>query len=146
MVGGHCTRVDPYYLTHKAEATGSHPEIILAGRRLNDSMGAYVASQLIKAMLQQRIHVDGARVLVIGLTFNETCPGLLMDRHCVVPSRGSEFEHETSLQMTSAMLGSGYANLVFGACFADWAPQWSASTRVRPRSSSSRPLAGEYFR
>ncbi|MCF5071288.1 Vi polysaccharide biosynthesis UDP-N-acetylglucosamine C-6 dehydrogenase TviB [Pseudomonas syringae] len=76
LVGGHCIGVDPYYLTHKAQAIGYHPEIILAGRRLNDSMSAYVASQLVKAMLKRRIHVDGARVLVMGLTFKENCPDL----------------------------------------------------------------------
>ncbi len=76
LVGGHCIGVDPYYLTHKAEAIGYHPEIILAGRRLNDGMGAYVVSQLIKAMVRRRIHVDGARVLVMGLAFKENCPDL----------------------------------------------------------------------
>lgn len=76
LVGGHCIGVDPYYLTHKAQSIGYHPEIILAGRRLNDGMGAYVVSQLIKSMLKRRIHVDGARVLVMGLTFKENCPDL----------------------------------------------------------------------
>ncbi|XXF10702.1 Vi polysaccharide biosynthesis UDP-N-acetylglucosamine C-6 dehydrogenase TviB [Pseudomonas sp. D2-3] len=76
LVGGHCIGVDPYYLTHKAQSIGYHPEIILAGRRLNDGMGAYVVSQLVKAMLKRRIHVDGARVLVMGLTFKENCPDL----------------------------------------------------------------------
>ncbi|HBN8469021.1 TPA: Vi polysaccharide biosynthesis UDP-N-acetylglucosamine C-6 dehydrogenase TviB [Pseudomonas aeruginosa] len=76
LVGGHCIGVDPYYLTHKAQSIGYHPEIILAGRRLNDGMGAYVVSQLVKAMLRKRIHVDGARVLVMGLTFKENCPDL----------------------------------------------------------------------
>ena len=76
LVGGHCIGVDPYYLTHKAQAIGYHPEIILAGRRLNDGMGAYVVSQLVKAMLKQRIQVDGARVLIMGLTFKENCPDL----------------------------------------------------------------------
>lgn len=76
LVGGHCIGVDPYYLTHKAQAVGYHPEIILAGRRLNDAMGAYVVSQLVKAMLKKRIHVQGARVLVMGLTFKENCPDL----------------------------------------------------------------------
>jgi len=76
LVGGHCIGVDPYYLTHKAQAIGYHPEIILAGRRLNDSMGSYVVSQLVKAMLKRRIHIDGARVLVMGLTFKENCPDL----------------------------------------------------------------------
>lgn len=76
LVGGHCIGVDPYYLTHKAQAIGYHPEIILAGRRLNDAMGSYVVAQLVKAMLKRRIHVDGARVLVMGLTFKENCPDL----------------------------------------------------------------------
>jgi UDP-N-acetyl-D-galactosamine dehydrogenase len=76
LVGGHCIGIDPYYLTHKAEAIGYHPEIILAGRRLNDSMGAYVGGQLVKAMLKRRIQVRGARVLVMGLTFKENCPDL----------------------------------------------------------------------
>jgi UDP-N-acetyl-D-galactosamine dehydrogenase len=76
LVGGHCIGVDPYYLTHKAQTIGYHPEIILAGRRLNDGMGAYVVSQLVKAMLKKRIHVEGARVLVMGLTFKENCPDL----------------------------------------------------------------------
>lgn len=76
LVGGHCIGVDPYYLTHKAESIGYHPEIILAGRRLNDSMGEYVVSQLVKAMTKRRIHVDQARVLVLGFTFKENCPDL----------------------------------------------------------------------
>ena len=76
LVGGHCIGVDPYYLTHKAQSMGFHPEIILAVRRLNDSMGAYVADQLLKAMMKRRIHVDGSRVLIMGLTFKENCPDL----------------------------------------------------------------------
>lgn len=95
LVGGHCIGVDPYYLTHKAQAVGYHPEIILAGRRLNDNMGAYVANQLIKAMIKRSIQIEGARVLVMGLTFKENCPDLrntrvmdivaeLRDYHCAV--------------------------------------------------------------
>ena len=76
LVGGHCIGVDPYYLTHKAQAIGYHPEIILAGRRLNDSMGSYVVAQLVKAMTKKRIHVDDAKVLVMGLAFKENCPDL----------------------------------------------------------------------
>jgi len=76
LVGGHCIGVDPYYLTHKAQSIGYHPEVILAGRRLNDSMGAYVASQLVKAMTKKRIQVQGSRVLLLGLTFKENCPDL----------------------------------------------------------------------
>jgi hypothetical protein len=80
LVGGHCIGVDPYYLTHKAQAVGYHPEIILAGRRINDSMGGYVASQLVKRMTKDGIPVQGARVLVLGLTFKENTPDLRNSR------------------------------------------------------------------
>ena len=80
LVGGHCIGVDPYYLTHKAQEIGHHPEIILAGRRLNDGMGAYVASELVKAMLRKGARVQGARVLVMGLTFKENTPDLRNSR------------------------------------------------------------------
>ncbi|MEB2332659.1 MAG: Vi polysaccharide biosynthesis UDP-N-acetylglucosamine C-6 dehydrogenase TviB [Nitrosomonas sp.] len=76
LVGGHCIGVDPYYLTHKAQAIGHHPEIILAGRRLNDSMGVYVVSQVVKAMTKKRLQVEGAKVLIMGLAFKENCPDL----------------------------------------------------------------------
>lgn len=76
LVGGHCIGVDPYYLTHKAQQVGHDPEVILSGRRINDRMGAYVAGQLIKQMIKRRIQVEGARVLVLGLTFKENCPDL----------------------------------------------------------------------
>lgn len=76
LVGGHCIGVDPYYLTHKAQAIGYHPEIILAGRRLNDGMGAYVASQLVKTMIKRGMVVQHARVLIMGLTFKENCPDI----------------------------------------------------------------------
>src|SRR5512135_2439741 len=76
LVGGHCIGVDPYYLTHKAQAIGYHPEMILAGRRINDNMGIYVAHQVVKLMTQRRIPVVDAQVLVLGLTFKENCPDL----------------------------------------------------------------------
>ncbi|MCS6095037.1 Vi polysaccharide biosynthesis UDP-N-acetylglucosamine C-6 dehydrogenase TviB [Shewanella baltica] len=76
LVGGHCIGVDPYYLTHKAQSIGYHPEVILAGRRINDGMSRYVASQLVKAMLKKRIHIEGANVLIMGLTFKENCPDI----------------------------------------------------------------------
>lgn len=74
LVGGHCIGVDPYYLAQKAQQYGYHPEIILAGRRLNDSMGEYVASQVVKKMIKQGIQVKGANILVLGITFKENCP------------------------------------------------------------------------
>jgi len=74
LVGGHCIGVDPYYLTHKAQAVGYHPEMILAGRRINDNMGIYVAQQVAQLMIQRKIQVKDSRVLLMGLTFKENCP------------------------------------------------------------------------
>jgi UDP-N-acetyl-D-galactosamine dehydrogenase len=74
LVGGHCIGVDPYYLTHKAQAVGYHPEMILAGRRINDNMGLYVAQQVTQLMIRNRIQVCDSRILVMGLTFKENCP------------------------------------------------------------------------
>ncbi|RYE80589.1 MAG: Vi polysaccharide biosynthesis UDP-N-acetylglucosamine C-6 dehydrogenase TviB [Oxalobacteraceae bacterium] len=76
LVGGHCIGVDPYYLTHKAAALGYHPQVILAGRRINDNMGGYVVGQLVKKMLKSQIPVVNASILIMGLTFKENCPDL----------------------------------------------------------------------
>ncbi|WP_010255481.1 nucleotide sugar dehydrogenase [Treponema primitia] len=76
LVGGHCIGVDPYYLTYKAQEIGYHPEVILAGRRLNDNMGIYVASDLIKMMIRRGINVSGARIIILGITFKENCPDI----------------------------------------------------------------------
>ena len=97
LVGGHCIGVDPYYLTHKAQAIGYHPEIILAGRRLNDSMGAYVVAQLVKAMTKRRIQVEGAKVLVMGLTFKENCPDLRNTRVVDIVAELKEYNCEVDV-------------------------------------------------
>jgi UDP-N-acetyl-D-galactosamine dehydrogenase len=76
LVGGHCIGVDPYYLTHKAESLGYRPEVILAGRRINDGMGGYVARELVKEMIRRGVAVKGSRVLVLGLAFKENTPDL----------------------------------------------------------------------
>jgi UDP-N-acetyl-D-galactosamine dehydrogenase len=76
LVGGHCIGVDPYYLTHKAQAIGYQPEIILAGRRINDNMGKYVVSSVVKMMIQRNIPIATSRVLILGLTFKENCPDI----------------------------------------------------------------------
>lgn len=76
LVGGHCIGVDPYYLAQKAQEVGYHPEIILAGRRLNDTMGQYVASEIVKLMIQKDIKVKGSKVLMLGITFKENCPDI----------------------------------------------------------------------
>jgi UDP-N-acetyl-D-galactosamine dehydrogenase len=97
LVGGHCIGVDPYYLTHKAESIGYHPEIILAGRRLNDNMGAYVVTQLVKAMASRHIQITEARVLVMGLTFKENCPDLRNTRVVDIIEELNEYNVKTDV-------------------------------------------------
>ena len=80
LVGGHCIGVDPYYLTHKASSLGYLPEVILAGRRMNDGMGRYVASELVKLMIRKGCAINGARVLILGMTFKENCPDIRNSR------------------------------------------------------------------
>lgn len=80
LVGGHCIGVDPYYLTHKSQEIGYHPEMILAGRRINDNMGIYVATEVAKLMVKRRIHVMGANILIMGLAFKENCPDVRNSR------------------------------------------------------------------
>jgi len=91
LVGGHCVGVDPYYLTYKAQQIGFHPAMILAGRRINDGMGAYVASRVIKLMVQRRAHIGGARVLILGLAFKENCPDLRNTRVVDIIAELSEY-------------------------------------------------------
>jgi UDP-N-acetyl-D-galactosamine dehydrogenase len=80
LVGGHCIGVDPYYLTHKAESIGYHPQVILSGRRINDGMGKYVADQAVKRMILRGFRVNGDAVIVLGLTFKENCPDIRNSR------------------------------------------------------------------
>ena len=124
LVGGHCIGVDPYYLTHKAQAIGYHPEIILAGRRLNDGMGAYVVSQLVKAMTRKGIAVAGAKILLMGLAFKENCPDLrntrvvdivteLKDYNCQIDvfdpwADAGEANHEYGLTLTEKPENGAY--------------------------------------
>lgn len=97
LVGGHCIGVDPYYLTHKAQEIGYHPEIILAGRRINDGMGAYIVSEVVKQMIKRRIQVKGASVLIMGLTFKENCPDLRNTRVVDIVKELSEFSAEVEV-------------------------------------------------
>lgn len=92
LVGGHCIGVDPYYLTHKAQEIGYHPEIILAGRRINDGMGAHVVERVVKRMTQKQIHVVGSNVLILGLTFKENCPDLRNTRVIDIVAEFSQYE------------------------------------------------------
>jgi UDP-N-acetyl-D-galactosamine dehydrogenase len=91
LVGGHCIGVDPYYLIHKSQEVGCYPEVISAGRRVNERMGGYVVAQLVKAMTKRRIHVEGARVLVMGLAFKENCPDLRNTRVADIVTELKEF-------------------------------------------------------
>lgn len=91
LVGGHCIGVDPYYLTHKAQSIGYNPEIILAGRRLNDNMGIYVANQVIKLMIKKGHKIEGSKVLVLGITFKENCPDIRNSRVIDVIEELQEF-------------------------------------------------------
>ena len=97
LVGGHCIGVDPYYLTHKAQEIGYHPEIILAGRRINDGMGAYVVSEVVKQMIKRQIQVKGASVLIMGLAFKENCPDLRNTRVVDMVKELSEFSTEVAV-------------------------------------------------
>lgn len=112
LVGGHCIGVDPYYLTHKAQAIGYHPEVILAGRRVNDGMGQYVAAQLVKAMTKRKIQVDGARVLVMGLTFKENCPDLRNTRVLDILSELGEYN--VSVDVVDPWVNSEEAHAEYG--------------------------------
>ena len=127
LVGGHCIGVDPYYLTHKAESLGYHPEIILAGRRLNDNMPAYVANRVVKLMIQKGHKVQGANVLVLGITFKENCPDIrnskvigviheLQDYGCNVIihdpwADAKEVQHEYGLELSPRPNGGSEATI-----------------------------------
>jgi len=112
LVGGHCIGVDPYYLTHKAESVGYHPEMILAGRRLNDGMGHYVVSQVVKSMLKKRIQVEESKVLIMGLTFKENCPDI---RNTKIVDIVSELkEYNIDVDITDPWCSSDEVKSVYG--------------------------------
>ena len=124
LVGGHCIGVDPYYLTHKAQEIGYHPEMILAGRRLNDSMPVHVAGEIVKLMTAKRIQVNGSRILVLGITFKENCPDIrnskVVDVVREMQKYGAKVEvydpwadsaecrHEYGLRLTRSLKRNGY--------------------------------------
>ena len=128
LVGGHCIGVDPYYLTHKAQELGYHPEVILAGRRINDGMGSFVATQVLRLMAQRGISIVGARILVLGLAFKENCPDLrntrvvdivreLQDYHAQVDVHdpwvdAAEARHEYGLDPVAEPPAGGYDAII----------------------------------
>ncbi|MFM1896992.1 MAG: hypothetical protein RLZZ385_2066 [Pseudomonadota bacterium] len=138
LVGGHCISVDPYYLTHKSQEIGYHPDVILAGRRINDGMGPYIAERVVKLLTRQRIHVVDSRILVLGLAFKENCPDLRNTRVVDVISGLQSFNahvdvhdpwadpdeaaHEYGLQLVTAPETGSYDAIVVAvahACFKD---------------------------
>src|SRR5690606_11758255 len=130
VVGGHCIGVDPYYLAQKAQEHGYHPEIILAGRRLNDSMGGYIASEVVKCMIKKGINVNTAKVLMLGFTFKENCPDVrntkIVDVICSLNEYGiqvsiyepwanpQEVLHEYELEVTDQIPNEGFDGVILG--------------------------------
>ena len=137
LVGGHCIGVDPYYLAQKAQEVGYHPEIILAGRRLNDSMGEYVATQIVKTMIRKDIKVNGAEILMLGITFKENCPDVrntkIVDVIKALESynlkitiydpwgNAAEVKHEYGLEMTNSFPTKQYDAVVLGVSHKEFA-------------------------
>jgi UDP-N-acetyl-D-glucosamine/UDP-N-acetyl-D-galactosamine dehydrogenase len=152
LVGGHCIGVDPYYLTHKAQSIGYHPEVILAGRRLNDAMGPYVAGQIVKAMLKRGLTVKGARVLVMGLTFKENCPDLrntkvvdvvreLEDYGIAVDVYdpwidAAEAQHEYGITPVAAPKDGAYNGIVLAVAHTAFADMGAAAIRAFGKADS----------
>ncbi|CAH0233875.1 MULTISPECIES: nucleotide sugar dehydrogenase [unclassified Peribacillus] len=118
LVGGHCIGVDPYYLTHKAEAVGHHPEVILAGRRINDNMGGFVATSLVKKMIKRNMPVQGARVTVLGLTFKENVPDLRNSKVIDVIRELQEFGMD--VQVTDAEADNKEAEREYGVSLTNY--------------------------
>jgi UDP-N-acetyl-D-galactosamine dehydrogenase len=145
LVGGHCIGVDPYYLTHKAQAVGYHPEIILAGRRVNDGMGAYVASGLVKSMIKAGHTVANARVLIMGFAFKENCPDLRNTRVIDVVKELKEFgcqvditdcwadsaqaEHEYGISLTEQPMKSCYDGVILAVPHREYAEMSASDLR-----------------
>ncbi len=152
LVGGHCISIDPYYLTHKAQAIGYHPEIILAGRRLNDGMGGYVVSQVVKKMTRKKIQVMGSRVLILGLTFKENCPDLrntrvvdmvreLEEYHAEVDVydpwvSAAEAQHEYAIDLVQELVPGRYDAVILAVAHRQFQALGAAAIRNLCRSSA----------
>jgi UDP-N-acetyl-D-galactosamine dehydrogenase len=146
LVGGHCIGVDPYYLTHKAQEIGYHPEMILAGRRLNDNMALYVASEVVRRMNLRRIHVKGSRILVMGMTFKENCPDVRNSKVVDVVRElekygakvdiydpwvdGREAHHEYGLKPVKTPRKSGYDAIVMAVAHKEFRDMGLAKIRA----------------
>ena len=145
LVGGHCIGVDPYYLTHKAQEIGYHPEVILAGRRLNDSMGAFVAAEVVKLMASRGGIPAHAKVLLLGLTFKENCPDLRNTRVvdivaelrtfgiqcdvCDPWANPNEARHEYGIELVEPRAGDDYDAIIVGVAHRQFADMGIATVR-----------------
>ena len=152
LVGGHCISVDPYYLTHKAQEVGHHPDVILAGRRTNDSMGEYIAGQVVRLMVRKSINPVHARILVLGLAFKENCPDLRNTRvvDIVHALRGyntevdvfdpwvdaAEARHEYGLELVDAPAAGAYDAIIVAVGHRQFAALGSAGIRAFGKPSS----------
>jgi UDP-N-acetyl-D-glucosamine/UDP-N-acetyl-D-galactosamine dehydrogenase len=145
LVGGHCVGVDPYYLTHKAQSLGFHPEMILAGRRINDGMATYVAQDIIKHMLRKKLRVDSARILVMGITFKQNCPDVRNTKIADLVAELTDFGHQVTvydpiadreevrrsypIRLADALPDGGYDAVVFAVRHDSFAKMSEAEVR-----------------
>jgi UDP-N-acetyl-D-glucosamine/UDP-N-acetyl-D-galactosamine dehydrogenase len=154
LVGGHCIGVDPYYLTHRAQQVGYHPEVILAGRRINDGMGGVVAENLVKTMLRKGIELKNSRVLMMGLTFKENCPDIRNTRAVDIVraledysmqvdifdpwANPDEVSHEYSLRSTQTAPENGsYDAIVIAVGHSQFAEMGSSAIRALGKANSA---------
>lgn len=148
LVGGHCIGVDPYYLTYKAQQVGYHPDVILAGRRINDGMGQYVAERVIRLMLGKRIHVIDARILILGLAFKENCPdtrnsrvfdiiGTLESYHANVEVYDPWVDPEESPHLVDTLTPGRYDAVILAVAHRQFADMGSARIRALGKAPSA---------
>ncbi|MCG8609316.1 MAG: Vi polysaccharide biosynthesis UDP-N-acetylglucosamine C-6 dehydrogenase TviB [Pseudomonadales bacterium] len=152
LVGGHCIGVDPYYLTHKAQAVGYHPEVILSGRRINDGMGPYVAESVIKLMMRKRIHVVDSNILIMGLTFKENCPDIRNTRvvdvileletyHANIDvydpwADADEVKHEYGISLTDQLESNKYDAIILAVSHKDFIEMGAEEIRSLGKKNS----------
>ncbi len=152
LVGGHCIGVDPYYLTHKAQAIGYHPEVILSGRRINDKMGSHVAETVVKSMMKKRIHVVDSNILIMGLTFKENCPDIrntrvvdvideLQNYHANVDvydpwANKDEVKHEYGLNLVDSLESGKYDAVILTVAHEEFRAMGSETIRKLGKDTS----------
>ncbi|VAX08271.1 UDP-N-acetyl-D-glucosamine 6-dehydrogenase [hydrothermal vent metagenome] len=152
LVGGHCIGVDPYYLTHKAQAVGYNPEVILAGRRINDEMGAYITGRVIKLMIKRGIPVKGSKILILGLSFKENCPDMRNTKAVDILAELNEYEanvdiydpwvnateaeDEYNIQLTTELQSGHYDAVILAVSHHEFVTMGSKKIRALCKPSS----------